>query len=309
MSIQTWMGEFFPIPQPIDTASMNMTWEQACQHSLQKWTGLRPENLQKHHVILRPEVLDGSRPPLCVVSEMHAEKENLFDVEHKLEICGESCALCFKSEQIANDINEEIDEEIESDEEDETSPMFMCEACPLKFTLSLPCDGVLESDIELGWQEEGEGEKEEFKEYLKQRDKRRSESPYGIFLATKNPEPMIKALEDTLKMLRENSKDFFVHITLKKGFLHKDIAPSLTLEDFKFDEGRFITLEKERFKKKLELYLKRIEKEKDALKRYESEGRAEWTKLSQSSIDRYQKAIDQIQNELDDIRDIEQSGE
>jgi len=46
MSLQSWMGEFMPVP-----ASHAVTSElEAVQHSLQKWRGLTKENLKKHGV-------------------------------------------------------------------------------------------------------------------------------------------------------------------------------------------------------------------------------------------------------------------
>jgi len=42
MSIETWRAEFYPI------RASGCPQEQAAAHSLQKWIGLRPENLTKH---------------------------------------------------------------------------------------------------------------------------------------------------------------------------------------------------------------------------------------------------------------------
>ena len=47
MSVKSWLQEFYPVD--CDDASIK-TNLQAVQHSLQKWRGLTPEQLQKHRV-------------------------------------------------------------------------------------------------------------------------------------------------------------------------------------------------------------------------------------------------------------------
>lgn len=75
MSIETWKEEFYP--HRADSAEAH---EQAVDHSLQKWTGLRPENLERHGL-----VQFGS---------------DLFDVQdsdrlhYRFIIDSETCALC-----------------------------------------------------------------------------------------------------------------------------------------------------------------------------------------------------------------------
>lgn len=46
MSLETWKEEFYKIP------AEECIKEQALDHSITKWEGLRPENLQKHGLFL-----------------------------------------------------------------------------------------------------------------------------------------------------------------------------------------------------------------------------------------------------------------
>lgn len=46
MSYKTWKAEFYPVE------AVDYPEDQAIEHSLQKWTGLLPENLRKHDIIL-----------------------------------------------------------------------------------------------------------------------------------------------------------------------------------------------------------------------------------------------------------------
>jgi len=59
MSKETWLKEFYPIPA--DEVPEN----EAIKHSLQKWYGLREENLKKHGLLSPP-----------------------------ISICSKTCALC-----------------------------------------------------------------------------------------------------------------------------------------------------------------------------------------------------------------------
>lgn len=268
MSFQTWMEEFYPNPLPSNVKSISMTLKQACQHSLQKWIGLRPENLKKHHVILLKMSLG-----IWAIDEIFSKEISLSSIKHKLKISGESCALCFISEIMAIDINEWIDEWID---EKKTRSVSVCEVCPLNFTLSYPCDGNIEDQS------------------LKHRSKHKLVSPFGIFLETKNPESMIKALEDTLKMIQENPKDFLSYIVSKKKIhTQRDYFPPNT-EYFKVDINRFLSLERERIEKSMKVYLNRIENAKGDLNR---------TYL-QNNIEKYQKIVDRLRVKLDNIKDI-----
>lgn len=71
MSGATWLKEHYPIP------ASEVSGQDAVQHSLQKWRGLRPEALDKHHCFL-----DRLR-----VKDKSTQEEVLF-------IDSGSCSLC-----------------------------------------------------------------------------------------------------------------------------------------------------------------------------------------------------------------------
>lgn len=48
MSVVSWKQEFYPVD-----ASQCKTWGEAVQHSILKWSGLRPEALENHEVRLK----------------------------------------------------------------------------------------------------------------------------------------------------------------------------------------------------------------------------------------------------------------
>jgi hypothetical protein len=77
MSLKTWISEFYP-KEP----SQRMTKRQAVEHSIQKWTGLLPQNLRKHSLFADWEF----------GSHIYYKNEDSFD------ITWESCALCIKYE-------------------------------------------------------------------------------------------------------------------------------------------------------------------------------------------------------------------
>ena len=70
MSIETWKKEFYPIP------ANEVKEDDAVSHSLQKWTGLLPENLDKHG---------------CYISFGDVTDSGVFFAD----IDEDSCALCF----------------------------------------------------------------------------------------------------------------------------------------------------------------------------------------------------------------------
>ena len=72
MSYESWQDEFYPVP------ANEVPEGKALAHSLQKWIGLRQENLEKHGVTLSP----GFR---MVHEPGHADGLGIDD---------ESCALC-----------------------------------------------------------------------------------------------------------------------------------------------------------------------------------------------------------------------
>lgn len=78
MSLKTWKEEFYPIP------AIKVEMGAAVDHSITKWSGLRPENLKKHHVVTNEYgIFDES-------SETSAD-----GVIQQLPINSDSCALCW----------------------------------------------------------------------------------------------------------------------------------------------------------------------------------------------------------------------
>ena len=61
MSLETWKAEFYPIE-----AAEVETERHAAQHSLQKWIGLRPENMKRHEVFQVMRSVKDRRDRLCV---------------------------------------------------------------------------------------------------------------------------------------------------------------------------------------------------------------------------------------------------
>lgn len=60
MSEASWIKEFYPVPAD------KVPEENAIQHSLVKWYGLRKENISQHSVIEAPIWPDGESCALCV---------------------------------------------------------------------------------------------------------------------------------------------------------------------------------------------------------------------------------------------------
>ena len=71
MSLASWKKEFYPTP------AYACPCNQALEHSILKWTGLLPENLEKHKVFLDAQYLRDAESP-----------------NHVFGIDGDSCALC-----------------------------------------------------------------------------------------------------------------------------------------------------------------------------------------------------------------------
>lgn len=74
MSLKTWKKEFYP-----KAPTKKMTVREALEHSIRKWEGLRPENLERH------EVLRSKYYWLADEANM-----DTFDIN------ADSCALCKK---------------------------------------------------------------------------------------------------------------------------------------------------------------------------------------------------------------------
>jgi hypothetical protein len=69
MSLETWKAEFYAVN------AGKVDAKDAVSHSLQKWTGLRPENLKKHDVLV-----DGG---------------SVSDSDDVLLVDAATCALCY----------------------------------------------------------------------------------------------------------------------------------------------------------------------------------------------------------------------
>lgn len=131
MSLDSWKAEFYPVP------AHKVPENQALHHSLRKWIGLRPENLQRHGL------------KIAFLSIYEIEREFI-----RLYINSRSCALCFHYYN---------HHKVGSDE--------ACIGCPLYAVRNCPCDEDSQGLI----------------------------SPYGSWLAHKDPEPMIRLLQAALE--------------------------------------------------------------------------------------------------------------
>lgn len=85
MSIKTWKSEFYP--KPVEETSP----EEAILHSLRKWEGLRPENIQKHSVNIN-----------CF-GNIYDDRYNRFNVDNR------SCSLCHHYYDDIKDADERCD--------------------------------------------------------------------------------------------------------------------------------------------------------------------------------------------------------
>jgi len=77
MSLETWQEEHYPVPANSDTLK---TAIQSIKHSLQKWIGLRFDNLEKHGIRLSGR-------------HIH-ERGYLGNLDKSLRIDTSSCSLC-----------------------------------------------------------------------------------------------------------------------------------------------------------------------------------------------------------------------
>ena len=80
MSIETWKAEFYPVP------ASEVSAEDALQHSLRKWIGLREENLSKHActVYHYVELTDGRKEinidiSSCALCESYCTPQDCYD--------------------------------------------------------------------------------------------------------------------------------------------------------------------------------------------------------------------------------------
>ena len=102
MSNKTWLEEFYPVEAL--TMAESSDNKAIILHARQKWTGLLPENLEKHGVFF-------------IKGELCDERHYTF-----LDINSSSCGLCEKYIERYN------------------SPTTLCPECPLNKMLGHPCD-------------------------------------------------------------------------------------------------------------------------------------------------------------------------
>lgn len=131
MSGNTWLKEFFPVAAYYAAKGTNI---EAVRHSLQKWKGLRPDAMEKHHVCIRDNDAN-------VYANVYDQKGNLV-----MFMGDASCALCHKH-----------------------TGRFSCSSCPL-------------ARVRSGKRCDRERQHEE-------------EAPWGAWVTSRDPEPMIAALE------------------------------------------------------------------------------------------------------------------
>lgn len=114
MSLKTWKEEFYAVP------ANEVAKEDAVSHSLRKWEGLRPANLEKHWV--------------------YWDYRGLTDLPGEvLRIDSNSCALCVHY----------LDNSIAAYEVDEDPP-HMCSACPLAIARGdVPCDRCMRHEAHM----------------------------------------------------------------------------------------------------------------------------------------------------------------
>lgn len=109
MSIKTWIKEFYPI------RAEQTHRDEAIDHSLQKWLGLLPENLEKHGV----ELFEGT------VYEKDDYDQDSVDID------GSSCSLC----------HHYLDHDWDEDECESA-----CTECPLYQARGARCDDENEEE-------------------------------------------------------------------------------------------------------------------------------------------------------------------
>lgn len=100
MSIETWKVEFYPVP------ASEVCAEDALQHSLRKWIGLREENLGKHACFVSTSVV-------------------LADGRKEFDLNSSSCALCVSYYT--------------------SSDGYKCSSCPIVKLTGMSCDSNKQS--------------------------------------------------------------------------------------------------------------------------------------------------------------------
>lgn len=121
MSIETWTQEFYPC-----RANSAEAHERAVDHSLQKWIGLRRENLEKHGLIQVGYRLYSAEDVTCL--------RPVFQIDVG------TCSLC----SVYHDSSADF---VGSPDSDEWEPLPECRECPLsKVRDGVPCDYARKSE-------------------------------------------------------------------------------------------------------------------------------------------------------------------
>lgn len=85
MTLKTWKEDFYPISAE---KAAELSWKEAVQHSLRKWEGFLPENLEAHQVFIRkPESRNGE----YLLKLMEPGSKSY------LPISSTTCSLCQKA--------------------------------------------------------------------------------------------------------------------------------------------------------------------------------------------------------------------
>ena len=117
MSLETWKAEFYPIE------AEDVPVEQAIDHSLTKWIGLRAENLARHALEI----------------DTYGMLVEIADNNKVMELGGSNCALCACYH----------DDEAYDYDLDEDAP---CQECPLAIVRGgVACDDTRESEERSPW--------------------------------------------------------------------------------------------------------------------------------------------------------------
>lgn len=110
MSSKSWLSEFYPVEADDGSLKTNL---QRVQHSLQKWRGLRKEELKRHNI----KVVDDCR--------LYTKRTDNF----VLQVNADSCALCMKY-----------------------GDAWYCSGCPLtRVRAGSPCDKGRLSEDQAPW--------------------------------------------------------------------------------------------------------------------------------------------------------------
>lgn len=124
MSLDTWMDEFYPISAK--TVGCNEDALSAARHSLRKWVGLRPENLERHGVEFDTDDM----------RLLNYNDDPLKEQREQLTLNYETCSLCWYSiNKMAIQLHktpEYVDSHDGNLIDDEGNSIDYCDICPGK---------------------------------------------------------------------------------------------------------------------------------------------------------------------------------